>query len=89
MIVGKDQVQMDGKESILGYIKVNAYGRELAVLKEGESWQVFDIGNESKKRLAGDIRIPDSTDPAEVVQYLGDLLHESASDHHPAVFEHD
>ena len=49
MIVGKDQVQMDGKESILGYIKVNAYGRELAVLKEGESWQVFDIGNESKK----------------------------------------
>ena len=82
-------MQLGGKESILGYMKINAYGRELVVHKERGSWQVFDIGNEGKKRQAGDIRIPDTIGPAEIVQYLSDLLHEFASDSHPEVFEHD
>ena len=79
---------MGGKESVLCNLPVDAYGRELVVLKEGDSWQVFDIGNEGKRRRAKDIRITDTIGPDEIVQYLSDLLHETASARHPEVFGH-
>ena len=64
---------------------VNAYGRYLEVLREGETWVIFDVGNEGRKRPAGDIRIPPSVGPGQVETYLGDLLHEYATARHPAV----
>ena len=65
-------------------MKVNAYGRELIILRENSSWQIFEAGNEGKRRLVRDIHIPDTTRSEEIVQYLSDLLHEYASDRHPA-----
>ena len=70
-------------------MKVNAYGRELTIVRENKSWRVFDLGNEGKRRPAGDIRIPGEIEPGDVVQYLGDLLHEYASERYPAVFEYE
>ena len=70
-------------------MKVSAYGRELVILRENESWRVFETGNEGKRRLVKDICIPDTTGSADIVQYLSDLLHEYASDRHSGVFEHE
>lgn len=68
-------------------MRVNAYGRELIVLRECGAWRVFEPGVEGKRRPAQDICIPDATEPGEILQYLSDLLHEHASERHPAVVE--
>ena len=66
-------------------MKVNAYGRDLEVIRVQDEWQVYDLGNEGKKRSARDIRIPPEVDEAAVCTFLGDLLHEYASARHPSV----
>lgn len=68
-------------------MRVSAYGRELTILREGNSWRVFETSGEGKRRAVLDICIPETTGPGEIVQYLSDLLHEHASDRHPTVFE--
>ena len=66
-------------------MKVNAYGRELEILKKGGSWRVFDLGNEGKKRPASDIAISPAVDANQFSEYLSDLLHEYASQRNPEV----
>lgn len=68
-------------------MRVSAYGRELIILREKDSWRVFESSGEGKRRPAQDIRIPEATEPGEIVQYLGDLLHEHATERHPEVYE--
>jgi hypothetical protein len=70
-------------------MKVNAYGRALTVVEEGGCWRVFESGVEGKRRPARDIYIPDGMGADEVLQYLGDLLHEYASERYPTVFEYE
>ena len=64
---------------------VNAYGRKLQIIREEDCWRVFELGNEGKKRSATDIRIPNGIEYADILGYLGDLLHEHASSRHPEV----
>ena len=66
-------------------MKVEAFGRELLISREGEKWVVYDLGSEGKKRPASDIVIPATVLEPELVQYLGDLLHEYASLRNPEV----
>ena len=51
---------------------------------ESGCWQVFYFG-EGKRRLANDVRIPESLDEAEIERYLADLFHELASPDYPTV----
>ena len=66
-------------------MKVEAFGRELQISKQGGEWMVFDLGSEGKKRSARDIVIPGSLPESEVLEYLADLLHEHATSRHPEV----
>jgi len=65
--------------------KFNVYGRVMAAEKSSQGWTLFDIGGEGKRRLANDIVVPDFVSENELAQYLGDMLHESASPKHPDV----
>lgn len=65
--------------------KFNVYGRRIAVEKSRGQWQAFDLGNEGKRRLAHDVVVPAFVKEDELAQFLGDLLHESASPKHPRV----
>ncbi|MCA8092029.1 hypothetical protein LGM65_14190 [Burkholderia anthina] len=56
----------------------NAFGRRLAVVRANDRWAVFDLGAEGKRRPAN-LQIPSTIAADELAQYLGDLLHESAS----------
>jgi len=66
-------------------VKLNAFGRVLVVLRENGEWRVLEQGNEGKRRTARDIVIPAAVAEDEVVDYLSDLLHEYATERHPAV----
>ncbi|KAB0638581.1 DUF7661 family protein [Burkholderia latens] len=58
--------------------RFNAFGRLLAVVRSNDSWTVFDVGTERKRRPAGP-HIPSALAAHELAQYLGDLLYENAS----------
>lgn len=66
-------------------MKINAFGRDLDVRRKDDIWEVFDRGNEGKRRKARDITIPPKVREEELVAYLSDLLHEYASARHPEV----
>jgi hypothetical protein len=67
-------------------MQVSAYGRELQIVRGGERWTVYDLGSESKRRKAADIKIPSDVAVDEIVQYLSDLLHEYATPRDPDVY---
>ena len=67
-------------------IKLNAYGRPLALERVDDAWRVFYLGAEGKRRPARDIEIPaDIGDPDAAIQFIADLLHAWSSERHPDV----
>jgi len=66
-------------------MRVNAYGRIVEIIRTDNSWRVFYIGGEGKKRLAEDIIIPPEIEESNLIAYLEDLLHEWASGKYPHI----
>lgn len=63
-------------------MKLNVFGKNIEAIKRDSQWKVFYLGNEGKKRLAGDILIPSDIGEEELVGYLADLCHEWARPNH-------
>jgi hypothetical protein len=68
-------------------MKFNVNGRHLEILRSGDNWSVFYLGNEGKKRTANDIFIPQNLKKNEIKNYLEDLLHEWATPSNNQIFE--
>jgi hypothetical protein len=64
----------------------NVFGRHLGVKREGQHWLVFraDLTERKFSRLY-DIAIPDNLTEEEIPDWLGDILHEAATERHPEV----
>ncbi len=60
-------------------MKLDIYGRLFEVVRKDETWLVFILGNEGKKRPADNIFIPSHIREESLIDYLEDLLHEWAS----------
>ena len=54
------------------------YTRIVDIERKEDGWQVMAVGSDGKRRPAGFV-IPDFVEEHELVQYLEDLFHESAS----------
>jgi len=65
-------------------LQFDVYGRRIEIEATADGWATFIPGNEGKRRPAG-IAIPADLDIDEIVQYLADLFHESATEQHPSV----
>ena len=66
-------------------VKLNAYGRHIYVERVNDEWVAFYKSSEGKRRRATDLIIPADLDRDEVVAYIADLLHESATERNPRV----
>ena len=70
-------------------LRFNAFGRILDIERRDNKWIVFDKGNEGKRRQASDIVFPSSLKQDELMTFLDDLLHESASVSFPNIIDLD
>jgi len=59
-------------------MKLEVFGKLLEVVRDGDLWKVFYLGNEGKKRPAVDILIPSEVKQEDVAEYLADICHEWA-----------
>jgi hypothetical protein len=67
-----------------GEYRFDVFGRTIGVFFKNGAWVVHHIGQEGKRRRA-DFEIPPFVTPDELLQYLDDLFHESASTVRPCV----
>lgn len=65
-------------------LKFNVFGRRVLVVSSEDGWQAFYLG-EGKRRPAIDIVVPSDLEADDIEQYLDDLCHEWATEHHPNV----
>lgn len=65
-------------------LRFDVYGRRIAIGRRGENWIAWELGTDGKRRPA-DFQIPHFIDEVELVQYLADLFHESATHNHGGV----
>lgn len=63
-------------------LRFQVFGHAIGVERSETGWHVFYLGNEGKRRPA-DFVIPEFIDESELLQFLADMLHESASPSHP------
>lgn len=68
-------------------MKLNAYGRKIEIVKSGEKWKVFFLGEEGRKRIADDIIVPSDLKRRDLKNYIEDLLHEWATAKNNQVME--
>lgn len=65
-------------------MKLDAYGRQLEILRESELWVIYEVG-EGKKSCSHDISIPPDYNEKQVLTYLEDLFHERATPDRPKI----
>lgn len=66
-------------------IRLNAYGKLLDIEFADGEWIAFRRGNDGKRMRISNMVIPADLDHDEVVTYIADLLHESATERNPEV----
>lgn len=66
-------------------IKLNAYGKRIDVEFIDGKWIAFYRGGDGKRMRAANLAIPPDLERDEVVTYIADLLHESATERNPDV----
>jgi hypothetical protein len=66
-------------------LRFSVFGRRVLVVDSGETWAVFYLGAEGKRRPATDIVVPQDVPFSGIEQYLADLCHEWATEKHPDV----
>ncbi len=60
-------------------LKFDVFGRYfLGVERRGETWHVFMLGNEGKRRDA-EVVIPPELPPQDVAAFLAEIFHEAAT----------
>ena len=64
----------------------NVFGKTMLAERLGEGWQLWVLGVEGKRSLAG-VVIPDFVQEHEVKQYLDDVFHEMATLDRPNVIQ--
>lgn len=62
----------------MGRLRFDVFGREIAIERTTGGWRPLLVGSEGKSRPA-DFNIPSTLDEDELLGYLDDLFHESAS----------
>lgn len=64
----------------------DVFGRTLGVQKEEDKWQVYSLDQSTGKRSrAADVVIPNFIGADEILSWLDDVYHESASAERPCV----
>ncbi len=65
-------------------MRLNAYGKLLEIIRENETWAIYEVG-EGKKSRSNDIYIPSDYNEEQVVRFLEDMLHERATPDDPNI----
>lgn len=65
-------------------LRFDVYGRELVVESTAQGWNALLVGGDGKSRPA-DFPIPAELSADEILGYLDDLFHESATADNPKV----
>jgi len=64
--------------------RFDVYGREIVIESTAEGWNALLVGGDGKSRPAG-FPIPADLSADEILGYLDDLFHESATAENPEV----
>jgi hypothetical protein len=75
---GSEGTSMDAQKTT--HPRFNVFGRIVEVRREGALWQAYRVGGDGTRTPSGFV-IPDFVEEHELVQFLEDLFHESASPH--------
>ncbi len=59
-------------------MKLDAYGKLLEIVRENDTWAIYQLG-EGRRSRSHDIVIPSDFNKSQVIQFLEDMLHESAT----------
>ena len=65
--------------------RFEVFGRMVEITRRAQRWEAFYLGPDGKKRPAKDIVIPADVPEGGLARYLGDLLHERATERYPEV----
>ena len=66
-------------------IKLDVFGKTVLAIQKDDTWEIFYLDSEGKRRIATDIQIPTFVTESDIENYLMDLCHEWSSDEHPTV----
>lgn len=61
-------------------MKLDIFGRMIVeVIRDKNQWVIFRLGNEGKKRILHDIKMPNDIPETELIEYIEDIYHEWAT----------
>ena len=59
-------------------MKLDVFGKDFEILREGGQWKAYLLGNEGKRRLVRELVFPANLKDTEIAGYMADIYHEAA-----------
>lgn len=66
-------------------IRFDVYGRRMGVERRDGAWRLYVLSDDGKRRAVHDVAVPPDLEASELLAWLADIYHESASPRHPDV----
>jgi hypothetical protein len=66
-------------------ILFDVFGKRIHALRAHDGWELFEIGNEGKKRRFAGVTVPSHLLEEQLIPFLDELFHEYATPKRPRV----
>ncbi|MCC6714332.1 MAG: hypothetical protein IT496_03810 [Gammaproteobacteria bacterium] len=66
-------------------IRFEVFGQRMAVERSDGAWGLYALSDDGKRRAVHDVAVPPDLEESDLLTWLADIYHESASARHPDV----
>jgi len=66
-------------------IRFDVYGQRMAIERRDGAWRLHALSEDGKRRPVHEVAVPPDLEESDLLAWLADIYHESASPRHPDV----
>jgi len=85
VVEGRHRRGVIGARGAAIMIRFDVYGRRMGVERRDGAWRLYVLSDDGKRRAVHDVAVPPDLEASELLAWLADIYHESASPRHPDV----
>ena len=85
VVEGRHRPGVIGARRATFVIRFEVFGQQMAVERRDGAWRLYALSDDGKRRAVHDVVVPPDLEESELLTWLADIYHESASPRHPEV----
>jgi hypothetical protein len=85
VVEGRHRRGVTGARGAAIVMRFDGYGQPMGAERRDGAWRLYVLSDDGKRRAVHDVAVPPDLEASELLTWLADIYHESASPRHPDV----